>query len=85
MAICSFSVLCVQISTIDLLNPEPEQSLEGDQFVNRQCIRRVSSALKKYFESHLFLKVEELRRSQARGNDKSLVTESPPYKVNQGR
>lgn len=48
-----------------LLDVEEESaSLNDEKFSGQQIIRHVCVALKKYFELHLYLKVENLRDSQ---------------------
>ena len=57
-------------------------SLNEDQvFTMRQTIRHVCVALKKYFESHLIMKVVELKRSHLRNEGGSPQHETPPYRV----
>lgn len=64
------------------MNIESNASLTEDQmFTQRQSARHVCVALKKYFECHLVLKVNELKRSHARSEGGSPHHEIPAYKV----
>lgn len=72
-----------QISTLEILNPERDRDLSEDQiFTMRQSARHVCVALKKYFEAHLAMKADELRRSHTRNEGGSPFQETPAYKVN---
>ena len=72
-----------QISTLEILNVEPgDSTLSDDQvFAMRQAARHVCGALKKYFEAHLVVKAEEVRRSHIRSDGSSPLQETPAYKV----
>lgn len=71
------------ISTLEILNENDEQvhnSLNDDQiYTMRQMVRHVTFAMKRYFEAHLSLKADEIRRSHMR-NDGGTVQETPAYK-----
>ena len=59
-----------------------DASLSDDQiFAMRQAARHVCGALKKYFEAHLVVKAEEVRRSHIRSDGSSPLQETPAYKV----
>jgi len=67
------------------MNMESSASLSEDQvFTMRQCVRHVCVALKRYFECHLILKVNELKRSHLRSEGGSPQHETPAYKVGVG-
>ncbi|KAH3892821.1 hypothetical protein DPMN_016951, partial [Dreissena polymorpha] len=69
------------LSTLEIMNIESNASLTEDQmFTQRQSARHVCVALKKYFECHLVLKVNELKRSHARSEGGSPHHETPAYK-----
>ena len=72
-----------QISTLEILNVESvDSNLSDDQiFAMRQAARHVCGALKKYFEAHLVVKAEEVRRSHIRSDGTSPLQETPAYKV----
>ena len=59
-----------------------DANLSDDQiFAMRQAARHVCGALKKYFEAHLVVKAEEVRRSHIRSDGSSPLQETPAYKV----
>jgi len=64
------------------MNIESNTTPNEDQlFTMRQCTRHVCVALKKYFEVHLILKVNELKRLHAQSEGGSPHHETPAYKV----
>ncbi|XP_076447473.1 DDB1- and CUL4-associated factor 1-like isoform X2 [Babylonia areolata] len=70
------------ISTLEILNCDPSDStLSDDQvFSMRQAARHVCGSLKRYFEAHLVIKAEEVRRSHIRSDGTSPLQETPAYK-----
>ncbi|KAL3852286.1 hypothetical protein ACJMK2_015948 [Sinanodonta woodiana] len=71
------------ISTLPILSVENGNHLEltEDQiFTMRQLARHTCSALKKYFEVHLVIKADEIRRSHLRNEGGSPIHETPAYK-----
>ena len=55
------------MSTLKILSLDDNaMASEDEAFINRQAARHVCVGLKKYFEAHLAIKAEDLRRSQAR-------------------
>ena len=74
----------LQISTLSILNIEEDNSTlltEDEIFTSRQAARHVCVALKKYYEAHLAIKADQLRRSHLRNEGGSPLVESPAYKV----
>lgn len=56
---------------------------EDAECAARQIVRHVCVAYKRYLEAHLYAKVEQIRRSQLRPNERavSAVPTQPSYKV----
>lgn len=50
-------------------------------FTSRQAARHVVVAYKKYFEAHLALKADLIRRSHARHEGQAPLAQIPAYKV----
>ncbi|KAK4878446.1 hypothetical protein RN001_010952 [Aquatica leii] len=72
------------ISTLPILsNEENTSSLNEDaECAARQIVRHVCVAYKRYLEAHLFIKVEQLRRSQIRPNERcAVIPAQPSYKA----
>ncbi|CAH1105847.1 unnamed protein product [Psylliodes chrysocephalus] len=67
------------ISTLPILLPDADtgQMNEEQEGAYRQIVRHVCVAYRRYLESHLYLKVEALRRSQLRPNERP----APPIPV----
>lgn len=67
------------------MNENDEQvhnTLNDDQiYTMRQMVRHTTFAMKRYFEAHLSLKADEIRRSHLRNDGGSPVQETPAYKV----
>ena len=78
---CDDSVL--QISTMTILNMDDNSATmaEDEMFTSRQGARHVCVALKKYFEAHLAIKADQIRRSHLRNEGGSPLAEIPAYKV----
>ena len=66
-----------------ILNIEEEPSLNDDEeCASRQIVRHVAVALKRYMESHLYLKAEQLERMEmARTEGDNWQPSLPPYKA----
>ncbi|CAG9864733.1 unnamed protein product [Phyllotreta striolata] len=73
------------ISTLPILFPDWDtlQMNEEQEGAYRQIVRHVCVAFRRYLEAHLYLKVEALRRSQMRPNEKPAVPVPvlPSYKA----
>ena len=54
---------------------------EDELFTSRQAARHVCLTLKKYFEAHLAIKADQVRRAHMRNEGGSPLAESPSYKV----
>lgn len=67
-----------------ILTIEEETILnEDDKCASRQIVRHVTVALKRYMESHLYLKAEQLKRAEHASGQKEPWTPSiSPNKVN---
>ena len=76
-------VIMTQISTQEILRTDRDIETfmtEDMTFTARQNVRHVCVALKKYFEAHLGIKADEIRREQT-NEYISPVSESSAYKV----
>ena len=71
------------MSTLSILDPESEDATHNDDdvFSGRQTIKHTCMALKRYFETHLALKVDSIKRSYARNQGQVPPEPIPPYKV----
>ncbi|KAK6624133.1 hypothetical protein RUM44_010991 [Polyplax serrata] len=76
------------ISTLPILSVEDEVSSvlnEDEECSYRQIVRHVTVALKKYYEAHLYIKAEQLRRAQDRDSgEKNFRSLLPSYKACRG-
>lgn len=55
---------------------------EDEECSYRQIVRHVTVALKRYYEAHLYIKAEQLRRTQDRDSgEKNVRISFPSYKV----
>ena len=71
------------MSTLRILNSEDDNSLtEDDVFTNRQAARHVCVAIRRYFEAHLAIKSDHIRRTHMRSEGGSPLAEVSAYKVN---
>lgn len=68
------------ISTLEILNPEDQGTLLSDDeiFSSRQTAKHTCMALRRYFEAHLAIKVEQVKQSLQRTEGGALI-HSPPY------
>ncbi|KAF5284193.1 hypothetical protein FQR65_LT00193 [Abscondita terminalis] len=71
------------IATLPILsNEENATPLNEDiECASRQIVRHVCVAYRRYMEAHLFIKVEQLRRSQIRPNSAPVIPAQPSYKA----
>uniref|UniRef100_A0A2K5DZ44 DDB1- and CUL4-associated factor 1 n=1 Tax=Aotus nancymaae TaxID=37293 RepID=A0A2K5DZ44_AOTNA len=71
------------ISTLEILNLEDQGALLSDDeiFASRQTGKHTCMALRKYFEAHLAIKLEEVKQSLQRTEGGILVHPQPPYKA----
>uniref|UniRef100_A0A8D0G368 DDB1- and CUL4-associated factor 1 n=1 Tax=Sphenodon punctatus TaxID=8508 RepID=A0A8D0G368_SPHPU len=71
------------ISTIEILNLEDQGALLSDDeiFASRQTGKHTCMALRRYFEAHLAIKVEQVKQSLQRTEGGILVHPQPPYKA----
>ncbi|KAJ8047078.1 DDB1- and CUL4-associated factor 1 [Holothuria leucospilota] len=70
------------ISTLSLLNHDtnPDDINEDEMFTSRQTIKHTCMALKRYFETHLTLKVDSIKKAWARTQGLTSPDPIPPYK-----
>ncbi|ELV10404.1 Protein VPRBP [Tupaia chinensis] len=71
------------ISTLEILNLEDQGALLSDDeiFASRQTGKHTCMALRKYFEAHLAIKLEQVKQSLQRTEGGILVHPQPPYKL----
>lgn len=71
------------ISTLSILSMDDQVDILEDEETQaaRQTVRHVCAALKRYFESHLACKVENLQRIRVRETGGSPQPSTPPYKA----
>lgn len=82
----SYGMLCympMQISTLEILNPEDQGALLSDDeiFSSRQTAKHTCMALRRYFEAHLSIKVEQVKQSLQRTEGGAPIHPQPYYKV----
>lgn len=68
------------ISTLEILNPDDQGALlsDDDIFSSRQTAKHTCMALRRYFEAHLAIKVEQVKQSLQRTEGGAPI-HSPPY------
>lgn len=78
-----YSRVRLQISTLEILNPEDQGALLSDDeiFSSRQTAKHTCMALRRYFEAHLAIKVEQVKQSLHRTEGGTPVHPQPYYKV----
>uniref|UniRef100_A0A4W3HJP3 DDB1- and CUL4-associated factor 1 n=1 Tax=Callorhinchus milii TaxID=7868 RepID=A0A4W3HJP3_CALMI len=71
------------ISTLEILNLEDQGALLSDDeiFASRQTAKHTCMALRRYFEAHLGIKLEHVKRSLQRTEGGALIHPQPPYKA----
>ncbi|XP_039653096.1 DDB1- and CUL4-associated factor 1-like [Perca fluviatilis] len=71
------------VSTLQILNTENEVSIMSDDqvFANRQTAKHTCMALRRYFEAHLAVKVEQVKQSLHTSDGGTIVPQQPFYKA----
>uniref|UniRef100_A0AAQ5ZTC0 DDB1- and CUL4-associated factor 1 n=1 Tax=Amphiprion ocellaris TaxID=80972 RepID=A0AAQ5ZTC0_AMPOC len=71
------------ISTLEILNPEDQGALLSDDeiFSSRQTAKHTCMALRRYFEAHLAIKVEQVKQSLQRTEGGAPIHSQPHYKA----
>ncbi|KAG8436157.1 hypothetical protein GDO86_007311 [Hymenochirus boettgeri] len=71
------------ISTLEILNLEDQGALLSDDeiFASRQTGKHTCMALRRYFEAHLAIKVEQVKQSLLRTEGGLPIHPPPPYKA----
>lgn len=78
-----FFICVMKISTLEILNPEDQGALLSDDeiFSSRQTAKHTCMALRRYFEAHLGIKVEQVKQSLQRTEGGVAIHPQPYYKV----
>ena len=72
-----------QLSTLSILRPDEAELLSDDEvFGSRQTAKHTCMALRRYFDAHLHIRADALRRSIARNEGGTPPVPVPAYKVN---
>ena len=75
---CSY----LKLSTLEILRVEEAELLSDDEvFGSRQTAKHTCLALRRYYDAHLHIKADALRRSIARNQGGSPPVPVPAYKV----
>ncbi|XP_063076746.1 DDB1- and CUL4-associated factor 1-like isoform X2 [Engraulis encrasicolus] len=71
------------ISTLEILNPDDQGALLSDDeiFSSRQTAKHTCMALRRYFEAHLAIKVEQVKQSLQRTEGGAPIHPQPYYKA----
>ncbi|XP_077995487.1 DDB1- and CUL4-associated factor 1-like [Glandiceps talaboti] len=71
------------ISTLEILNIEDQGALltDDETFASRQTVKHTCVAMNKYFEAHLALKVDSVKRQFSRNQGLPPPEPIPPYKA----
>uniref|UniRef100_A0A671YBH0 DDB1- and CUL4-associated factor 1 n=1 Tax=Sparus aurata TaxID=8175 RepID=A0A671YBH0_SPAAU len=71
------------ISTLEILNPEDQGARLSDDeiFSSRQTAKHTCMALRRYFEAHLAIKVEQVKQSLQRTEGGAPIHSQPYYKA----
>ncbi|XP_023181303.1 DDB1- and CUL4-associated factor 1-like isoform X2 [Xiphophorus maculatus] len=71
------------ISTLEILNTDNDAPLmnEDQVFSNRQTAKHTCMALRRYFESHLALKTEQMKQSLHTSESGTIIPQQSPYKA----
>uniref|UniRef100_A0A6P7HIT9 DDB1- and CUL4-associated factor 1 n=1 Tax=Diabrotica virgifera virgifera TaxID=50390 RepID=A0A6P7HIT9_DIAVI len=71
------------IATLPILHPDSDRALlnEEVEISYRQIVRHVCVAYRRYLEVHLYQKVESIRRSQLRPNERLATMLQPSFKA----
>jgi len=72
-----------QLSTLPIMNADANQAdMSEDQvYTSRQSARHVCVAFRRYFEAHLAIRSDQIRRSHMHSQAGSPLVETPAYKV----
>lgn len=74
--------VCSQMSTLSILSlDETAEASDDEVFTNRQAARHACVALKRYFEAHMAIKADQIRRTHLRFEGGGPLAEIPAYKV----
>ena len=72
-----------QLSALSILRPDEAGLLNDDEvFGSRQTVKHTCMALRRYFDAHLHIRADALRRSIARNEGGTPPVPVPAYKVN---
>ena len=75
-------ILRTQLSTLAILRPDEAELLSDDEvFGSRQTAKHTCMALRRYFDAHLHIRADALRRSIARNQGGTPPIPVPAYKV----
>lgn len=70
-----------QLSTLSILRPDEAELLSDDEvFGSRQTAKHTCMALRRYFDAHLHIRADALRRSMARNEGGTPPVPVPAYK-----
>ncbi|XP_078596446.1 DDB1- and CUL4-associated factor 1-like isoform X1 [Branchiostoma floridae x Branchiostoma japonicum] len=71
------------MSTLQILRTDDqgENMTDDDIYASRQTTKHVCTALRRYFEAHLAIRVDAMKRALSRTGGGSPVTPVPPYKA----
>ncbi|XP_057681856.1 DDB1- and CUL4-associated factor 1-like [Corythoichthys intestinalis] len=71
------------ISTLEILNPDDQGALLSDDeiFSSRQTAKHTCMALRRYFDAHLAIKVEQVKQSLQRTEGGAPIHSQPHYKA----
>ncbi|XP_067026012.1 DDB1- and CUL4-associated factor 1-like isoform X1 [Acropora muricata] len=71
-----------QLSTLSILRPEEAELLSDDEVLDkRQVAKHTCLALRRYFDAHLYIRADALRRSIARNQGGTPPVPVPAYKA----
>ena len=71
-----------KLSTLSILRPDEAELLSDDEvFGKRQTAKHTCMALRRYFDAHLYIQADALRRSIARNQGGTPPVPVPAYKV----
>lgn len=78
-----FFLFCFfKLSTLSILRPEEAELLSDDEVLDkRQVAKHTCLALRRYFDAHLYIRADALRRSIARNQGGTPPVPVPAYKV----
>ena len=77
-----FVLFFFKLSTLSILRPEEAELLSDDEVLDkRQVAKHTCLALRRYFDAHLYIRADALRRSIARNQGGTPPVPVPAYKV----